>query len=252
MNNITTYACGFQINATVSDYMKSIEVEFSTDGGQTYLLPEQDAGAITSGDSLLFRVRETDVFGRVSDWSASNGTNVTLAAPLADLEYVAGYTTEQNVAGTTQYTLHAVLRQDLSPEALGYDAASAVTYYLEAKEQNSTAWSRGTGVAANQSELLLHPLAIGGFFDDGEISDYESGTIGIAENGKFEAITVSAGGMPEGSYDIRLVAQNSFGESVSGNLTLLADDPLLNQEGLIERRVNFLGDAPETSVVTRS
>jgi len=252
MNNVTTYACGFAINATVSSYMKSLEVEFSTDGGQTYRSPEQGAGNISSGDSLLFRVRETDAFGRVSDWSASNGTNVTLAAPLADLEYMGGYTTEQNVAGTTQYTLHANLRQDLSPEALGYAAASGVTYYLEVKEQGSTTWTRGSGVTADQSEIIMEPLVIDGFFGNSSITDEDASLLGMDENGKFPAVTVSAGGMPAGTYDMRLVAQNSFGESVSENLTLLSDDPLFNQEGLIERRVSFLGDTPTTSVVARS
>lgn len=246
MNSVTTYACGFAINVTVSDYMNSIEVEFSTDGGQTYRSPEQGAGNITAGDSLLFRARETDAFGRVSDWSAANGTNVTLAAPLADLEYVAGYTTEQNMAGTTQYTLHAVLEQDLSPVRLGYAQASGVTYFLEVKEQNSTTWSRGSGVIANQSELLMHPLAI----DFG--SEMFADDPGINEDGTFNAITITASGMPAGTYDMRLVAQNSFGETTSGNLTLLSDDPLFNQEGLLERRVSFLENATVTSVVARS
>jgi len=252
MINITTYACGFEINASVSEYIKSIEVEFSTDGGQTFRRPESSAGNISSGDTLLFRARETDAFGRVSDWSAGNGTTVTLAAPSSGLEYVGGYATEQNVSGVTQYTLHATLKQDLSPEALGYAPPSSVTYYLEAKEQDATTWHRGNGVTANQSEILLHPFVI-----DGQIMpDTEDGedavSVGLYENGTFPAITVEAGGMPAGTYDIRLVASNSFGESVSGILTLLEDDPLFNQEGLIERRVSFLSDTPETSVIARS
>jgi len=246
MNNVTTYACGFQINATVSDYMKSIEVEFSTDGGQTYLLPEQGAGNITSGDSLLFRARESDAFGRVSDWSAASGSTVSLAAPLSIIEYVKGYTTEQNVSGATQYTLHAVLEQDLSPVTLGYAAASTVTYFLEVKEQNATTWTRGGGVTANQTELLLHPLAID--FGSEMVADDPD----INEDGTFKAITVSVSGMPAGTYDMRVVAQNSFGESTSGNLTLLSDDPLFNQDGLLERRVSFLENGTVTSVVERS